>query len=411
MTKQTQTDSALALGFGKDWFQKLQAKAKYNIYQAEYYDRMAEDYHDELFHRKAEKTLNCSKVWHLDYYKKHGIKNIREIIRCNDNFCYVCQSLKAQRRYDLYAPLLKELETDYDIYHVIITVPNVTGAKLKWTLDKMTNRFSRLIEYFSGHKKIKGLDFGKYGYAGAVRSLEITTGKRKQYGDFHPHFHCMVVLKKGLNLPKIVENSFSKTKTQHGEIVRTKFSALEVLLQKIWCLLMLDIPVTKDNLRNMRELTEGKYKDGFDVVANNARGKYHEIFKYAIKGTYKQEKIFSYEDMCCLYDALKNRRTYQTYGCLQKHNFNEVDDMFNPTLQTDYLWKIFLEKLQSLERPIRIESCIEEILQDFTNAEKRKIKPIRYMGPATLRKAFAGLSDEERLQALEKLIQKLEEGD
>ena len=130
MTKQTQTDSALALGFGKDWFQKLQAKAKYNIYQAEYYDRMAEDYHDELFHRKAEKTLNCSKVWHLDYYKKHGIKNIREIIRCNDNFCYVCQSLKAQRRYDLYAPLLKELETDYDIYHVIITVPNVTGAKL-----------------------------------------------------------------------------------------------------------------------------------------------------------------------------------------------------------------------------------------------------------------------------------------
>lgn len=69
MTKQTQTDSALALGFGKDWFQKLQAKAKYNIYQAEYYDRMAEDYHDELFHRKAEKTLNCSKVWHLDYYK------------------------------------------------------------------------------------------------------------------------------------------------------------------------------------------------------------------------------------------------------------------------------------------------------------------------------------------------------
>lgn len=57
MTKQTQTDSALALGFGKDWFQKLQAKAKYNIYQAEYYDRMAEDYHDELFHRKARKDV------------------------------------------------------------------------------------------------------------------------------------------------------------------------------------------------------------------------------------------------------------------------------------------------------------------------------------------------------------------
>lgn len=411
MTKQTQTDSALALGFGKDWFQKLQAKAKYNIYQAEYYDRMAEDYHDELFHRKAEKTLNCSKVWHLDYYKKHGIKNIREIIRCTDNFVMSGSKPEGAAAIRSLCPAAKRIRNGLRHLSCDYHGSERNGRKIKMDVRQNDKPIFPTDRVFLRPQENQRSGFREIRLCGRVRSLEITTGKRKQYGDFHPHFHCMVVLKKGLNLPKIVENSFSKTKTQHGEIVRTKFSALEVLLQKIWCLLMLDIPVTKDNIRNMRMLTEGKYKDGFDVVANNARGKYHEIFKYAIKGTYKQEKIFSYEDMCCLYDALKNRRTYQTYGCLQKHNFNEVDDMFNPTLQTDYLWNIFLEKLQSLERPIRIESCIEEILQDFTNAEKRKIKPIRYMGPATLRKAFAGLSDEERLQALEKLIQKLEEGD
>ena len=155
-----------------------------------------------------------------------------------------------------------------------------------------------------------------------------------------------------MNLPKIVINSFSKTKTKNGEILpKRKFSVLEVILQKVWCMLMLNIPVTKENLNNLRELTGGKYKDGFDVVANDAKGKYKEIFKYAIKGTYKNEKIFSYEDLEYLYFALKNRRTYQTYGCLQKHNFNEVDDIFSPKMQTDYLYNIFLQVLQTDYNP------------------------------------------------------------
>ena len=391
--------------FGEDWFKELQAKIKFNEYQSEYYERMFEDFHDFNYLKKAERTLSCSRIWDLNYYKKHGIKQVKSISRCQDAFCYVCQTLKANRRFQVFSPALKELEKSFDIYHTVFTVPNVSGRKLKWTLDKMYNRFSRLVAYFNGDKKIKGLDFEQYGYKGAVRALEITTGKREFEDDFHPHFHCMFVFEKNSpNMEKEVYNSFSLGKydfvTEQKKI--TYFSKFEWLLQRIWCLLMLDLKVTRENIVDIYAATDFKYKDGFDVKSDNADGQYHEIFKYAIKGTYKKEKIFMYEDFCCLEDALKDRRVYETYGCLRELNFNKVDENGDFEDWADALFNVFLRELQSREKPYLIQSCIEEILDDLKGNSKRK-KRIRYIGPSVLRRMFGELPAEGKEAALEKM--------
>lgn len=407
--KRPTTNTTYEWEFGREWFEDLQSKAAYNVYQSEYYARMAEEYDDDGYERKAERTLDCSKVWNLSWYVSHGVKQISNIVRCNDAFCYICQSLKAQRRFEIYSPILKELEKSNDIYHIVFTVPNVTGEALRWTLDKMYDRYGRLMEYFRGTKKIKGIDFGQYGYRGAVRSLEITTGKRKinDCNDFHPHFHCMFVLSKDApNMEKVIENSFSTVKTDYktGAKTVTTFSRFEWLLQRVWCLLMLDIKVTKENIANIYELTGGKYKDGFDVVANDAEGKYHEIFKYVIKGTYKKEKIFTYDEFCRLEAALRNRHVYQTYGCLREYNFNEVDDVFSPKTKLDVYFSLLLKELQTREKPLVVQSCLEEILQDFDKNKRRK-KQIRYIGPATLKRAFSKMSEEEREVCFEKMLE------
>lgn len=411
MSENLKTDT-LAWEYEKVFFEELRDKVKYNVYQAEFYRRMAEEYHDNSFLDKADRTEACSKIWDLDYYLKHSLKQVVGINRCGDSFCYICQSIKAQRRYEIYSPVLKSYEEENDVYHVVFSVPNVDGGRLKWTLDKMTDRFARLIRYFNGGKKIKGVSFESFGYRGAVRSLEITTGKRKRLedNDFHPHFHCMFILRKGMNFEKNIYNSFSADR--YGHRAAKLFSVFDWLLQRIWCLLMLDIEVTKENIINIYEATGFKYKDGFSVNADLVTdGNYHEIFKYAIKGTYKKEAIFTYNDFEYLYDALKNRRVYQTYGCLQKHNFNEVDDIFSPKMQTDYLFDIFLQALQRSEKPIRIQSELEEILKDFkTNGRKRK-RPIKYIGPSTLRRAFKNKSEEEIQNELQQMIAELEEGD
>lgn len=390
--------------FGKEWFEDLQAKAEYNVYQSEYYERLSEETHDDLYKRKAERTLACSKVWNLNYYVRHGIKQIENIVRCNDAFCYICQSLKAQRRFEIYAPILKELEKENDIYHIVFTVPNVTGKRLKWTLDKMYERFGRLMEYFRGSKKIKGIDFAQYGYRGAVRTLEITTGKLR--GDFHPHFHCMYALSKDApNMEKEIKNSFSygKYDFETGQGNQTVFSKFEWLLQRIWCLLLLDIKVTKENILNVYELSGWLYKDGFDVKADKAEPKpgkpvessYHEIFKYVVKGTYLREKIFTYEEFCYLEGALRERHVYQTYGCLREYDFNEVDDVFNPKTKADFYLESLLKELQRRETPMVVQSCIEEILKEL-NGNKRRARKIRYIGPATLRRAFSNMNEEEK---------------
>ncbi|MBQ3506868.1 MAG: protein rep [Clostridia bacterium] len=388
--------------FGIEWFQDLQSKVKYNEFQSEYYQRMSEESHDESYKDKSERVLTCSKTWNLNYYVRHGLKQIKSIVRCQDAFCYVCQELKAQRRFQIYAPVLREFERDHDIFHVVFTVPNVAGERLNWTLDKMYSRFSRVIAYLNGDKKIKGLDFYRYGYVGAVRALEITTGERKDYDDFHPHFHCMFVLAKDPpNMEKRVENSFSIQK-KDGKIIKRYFSKFECLLQRIWCLLMLDEKVTKENIRDIYTVSGCKYKDGFDVAADDACGEYHEIFKYAIKGTYKKEKIFDYEDFCRLENALKNRRIYETYGCLRQYNFNEVGDVSNVEDMYDVIFEAILKELQRLEKPIVIQSCIEEIIDDLKGNKKRKQK-IKYIGPSVLRRAFQSLSDLDKETCLEKV--------
>lgn len=397
--------------FDKEWFKDLQSKAQYNVYQSEYYERLSEETYDELYKRKAERTLACSKIWNLNYYIKHGIKQIESIVRCNDAFCYICQSLKAQRRFEIYSPILRDLEHSCDIYHIVFTVPNVTGKRLKWTLDKMYDRFGRLMEYFRGSKKIKGIDFGQYGYLGAVRTLEITTGKKRE--EFHPHFHCMFALAKNApNMEKIKANSFSYGDydfvSQQKEL--TLFSQFEWLLQRIWCLLMLDVKVTVENILNVYEKSGWLYKDGFDVKADKAEPKpgkppesaYHEIFKYVVKGTYKKEKIFTYEEFCYLEGALYNRHVYQTYGCLRQYDFNEVDDIFTPKTQADFYFETLLQELQRREKPIVIQSCIEEILKEL-DGNKRRVLKIRYIGPATLRRAFSQMSEQEKIDCFEKM--------
>lgn len=410
--------------YDDEFFSEIQAKVSYNSAQADYYRRMSSEAGEDLsLEKKAERTEDCSKLWDIDIYKKHNLKQVVGVNRCHDSFCYVCQSIKAMRRFEIYAPILQLYEKDYDIYHVVFTVPNIDGRKLGITLDKMMACFAHLIRYFQGTKKIKGIDFERFGWAGAVRSLEITTGKRKemQGNDFHPHFHCMFLLRKGIALPHEVYNSFSNDKNHaNGTYL---FSRLETLLQRVWCLLMLNIKVTKENLINIESMTDGRYKDGFSVRAMNVNfkfekgtwssvpntpGKFHEIFKYAIKGTYKNESIFTYDEFCTLYYALKNRRVYQTYGVLSAHNFEEVDDVFSPRVETDMLFSLFLQVLQSREKPFRTQTELDAILFDLQKNKKRKQK-VRYFGPSTLRKAFSGSTEEDLQGKIKEWLNELRE--
>lgn len=404
-----------------DFFEEYAERAKYNEFQAEYYEWLAEEWGDDSFERRARVTRDCSKTWTIDFYKKNHLKQVVRVDRCKDPFCYNCQALRAQRRFETYAPILAKYEDDYDVYHIVLSVPNVSGAKLPGTVEWMLDRFGRVIEYFNGDKKIKGFDFDRFGYIGAVRALEITTGKRAKIDgdDFHPHLHCMFILRKGMNFVHDQYNSFSDDKVHSNS--RYFFSAFEILLQRIWCLLMLRIKVTMENVRNIWQVTDGLYKDGFSVRAYPANrrwkdgiwqdvqghGKYHELFKYAIKGTYKNESIFTREQFVAMYKAIHKCHVYQTYGVLRQYDFDKVDDdELSATAKTEIKFDLFLQALHKSEKPFRTETDLDSVLLDFKANSKRK-KKIRYFGLATFRRMLAGKSEEELQTLLDEWIKEL----
>lgn len=388
-----------------DDFLGVSRRVHYNQFIADFYDRFAGErempirlsdtgeivYGKDLnFVRRAERVRACSKTWTFDFYSNAKIKNLIRVDRCADRFCLNCQALVADQRLAQYSPILDEYTATNDLYHVVLTVSNVDDDHLADTITLMLDKFSYMIRFFDGRKSVRNVNFAKYGYIGAVRSLEITVSKRD--GSYHPHLHCIFILEKDLDLPRVYWNRFSRDKT--GRVEPRLFNELELLLQRVWCLLITKTKVTKENIENIGEVTG--YPDGFSCTADFSNGDYHEIFKYAIKGTFKNETILSYEAFLTLYKALFGRRVYQAYGCLQNYDFESVDEDLGMN-SPDVWFDLFITRLQMQELPQRIEELLTTALKLSYEDE------FKYMSKATFLRHFKNLTEEEKREALEKI--------
>lgn len=391
-------------------FLSVSKRVHYNQFIGEFYERFAEENqmpirvqddkviygNDPNFIRRGKRIKECCRDWTFDFFKKSGYKNLIRVNRCTDRFCLNCQAMAANQRFMQYSPILDSFTKDYDLYHIVLTVPNVDAERLADTVTLMLDRFSYMIRYFDGRKNVRNVDFSKYGYVGAVRSLEITVSKKN--GSYHPHLHCIFVLKKNLDMPKIYWNSFSDDKT--GRTESRLFSEFELLIQRIWCLLILRKEVTKRNIENIGAICD--YPDGFSCMADLSNGAYHEIFKYAIKGSFKNETLFKYEAFKTLYSALFNRKVYQTYGCLQMYDFNDYDESLGMDAK-DAAFELFLAGLLKEELPERIEEILATILKHTFDGT------YKYISKATYSRHFRVLSEEDKQEVLEKLAKTMGE--
>jgi len=200
----------------------LSRRIRVNPLIAEYYVRLGDDYNDLVvtrgedcvdfpfkMNRRANRILNCGRMIESKRWKTLGVHEVSSLKRCGDKFCGNCQKLLANTREHKYTPLLNELNKKYDLYHIALTVPNVAGDKLPGTVGNIIKAFGKMIKYFLGRKKIRGLNLMNFGCVGAIRSMEITMNRTMT--TYHPHLHCIFVFPKGLALdePKVFANAFS----------------------------------------------------------------------------------------------------------------------------------------------------------------------------------------------------------
>ena len=341
----TNVDIYRDIEVNKQFISDLVKNKKYNEdVILDYYYRLQSEHPELNLANKINNVYSCNSWWLLDTYKLQGIKDFKKTNLCKDKFCNNCKKVKQASRMGRFIPKIENIKHEYSLYHLTLTLPNCSSYDLSDTIKKISSGFRSLNRYFNGHKSIKGLNLEQYGYGGALRSLEITFK-----GDsYHPHLHCIIALSKSIVLDKNISNTYSYS---YGEHVRS-FSVLEILIQKIWFLLMNGKKVTK---KSIDELDEG-YSCTMDSIDDNS---YYEVFKYMTKSTDEDNNILTYENFKTLYFALHRVRQIQGYG--EFYNFKDDDIIAD---EVDDFYDVLVNILKSKEDPEEVSQTPQDLLLD-----------------------------------------------
>lgn len=324
-----------------------------------YYDRYSKEIEGErqkVIERKVENIRGCNDFWFCDLYKKAKVKDFLKTNLCRDKFCANCKKVIQAGRMAKYCPELEKYSDSS--FHLVLTSPNVKGERLKDHIKHMSRCFRKLHLYLSGKKLIRGLSFDSWGLVGAIRSLEITFK-----GDsYHPHYHVILVLKGLRHLNKTITNDYSYNYCR----MKNKFSDQEILLQKIWYLLINNVKVTMQNIHNL--------KQGYSCKMDKLKeGDYNEIFKYITKEIAEDGQVLTYQNFKTLYLALYRVKQIQGYGVLFS-----VDDSGDYTSTVEE-YEAFVNGLREAENPESVSETVRDLLQDKEYTLISRKSYVKYM--------------------------------
>lgn len=330
----------------------------HNIVQNNDYNNVILDFYKQLQHdgiyihqadkieRKIESIASCNSIFEIDHYQQQKIKDFKRTNLCKDKFCNNCKKVKQASRMAQFIPEIEKYK-DYGIYHMVLTAPNVPAGELEGAIKKQLKAFPALIEFLKGKRKIVGYDLEQYGYKGAIRSLETTYNK----DSYHPHLHVLLICE-NLNISdKHIINDYSYNHRQGGKITRT-FSDFEILIQKIWKLLLTGERITKKNIENLNI----GYSCMIDPFEENH---YYELFKYMTKAT--SDTFMTYDNFKTLYESLYNVRQIQGYGCLFRLKDKDISD------QVEEMYDEIVENLKKIEDEKTIYESPDDLINDKKN--------------------------------------------
>lgn len=307
---------------------------------------------------KIERIETCNSIFQLDFYKKQKIKDFKRTNLCKDKFCNNCKKVKQASRMAQFIPEI-EKHKKYGMYHLVLTSPNVTGEELGESIKNQLRSFPRLIEYFKSKERIRGINFNEYGYMGAFRSLEVTY----KSNSYHPHLHVLLIFDNLDISKKNIINDYSINHLEGGKVTR-KFSEFEILIQKIWKLLLTGERVT---LKNINDLDIG-YSCTIDEFKDND---YYELFKYMTKSN--SDTFMTYENFKTLEKHLYNVRQIQGYGCLFRLKDKDISDL------VEEKYNEIIDRLRKVENEIEIFETPEQLLNDDENLLISRKKIHEYM--------------------------------
>lgn len=318
----------------------------YNVHIGEYYKRLSAEKNNEMYMRKFFRLADCNSIWEMAHWQQQKAYEFKKTNLCKDKFCNNCKKVRQAAKLGKFKPLLMPYKAN--MYQVTFTMPNVPGEQLSEAIDKLLKGYAKLIGYLKGKKKVKGVDFTKFNYKGSIRSLEVTIPKGNEY---HPHLHALMVFEGYEGWKELKhQNQYSFNRKKRNEI--RLFSDEEILIQKIWYLILNGEKVT---LKNIEALEVG-YSCRIDKFKESD---FIELFKYMTKSTTEYDKVISYEQFKTLYFALDGRRQIQGYGCF--YNLKDDDDFsLDEALE---IYNSLIEKLQEIEKSVEVSTTPTDLME------------------------------------------------
>lgn len=135
-----------------------------------------------ILHDSGVSMLTCCDHVTL-FINNVGIPELSQIFFCRQKYCPTCSRRKSLKAFAIGMKLYEQLHTEFSFLHVVLTVRNCAP-------DNIRDAIRLLFKQSSAMFKSKMCA----GFKGVLRCLEISHNEER--GDFHPHLHCLVAVRK-----------------------------------------------------------------------------------------------------------------------------------------------------------------------------------------------------------------------
>ena len=336
---------------------------------------------------RACKCVECGTYLDFYYDLETGVHKLRHANFCKLRLCPMCIKRRQKKIYHQISAIMNVLADDYAFVFLTLTQKNINGEELSDEIDKLMKGWEKLSRRSVVKKAVKGW----------FRALEVTHNldvNSLSYDTYHPHFHVVLVVRKGY------------------------FTGKEYIKYEDWC-------------KMWQECMKLDYLPNVDVRRFKASNKKElqksvsEAAKYTVKDNdflILDKPTLQDDTVAILTSALASRRLIAFGGVFKEvHKQLQLDDVENGDLvnvdgddlrdDVEYYRKVVMWNFGYSNYYINNIILPEDVKRQDYEAQMRKVKPMAKKSYEDLEKFKNNMSNKKLTYSVEDIQKKIDKID
>jgi len=184
------------LDYTNEFIEEMAKRQENNIVYSKYYFRISTNFEGNLkekLEKKSNRIKDCLSLMVWDKYEQNKVLDLLRVDRCMDKFCTNCRTFGIAKVLHNFRPAFElMLNQGYKPFLLTLTVPNVQGKDLEYTIRKMNKAFTTFFTWLN-KEGAKGFSKRFIKFKACVKVLEVNV-QASDHNMYHPHFHVLLFL-------------------------------------------------------------------------------------------------------------------------------------------------------------------------------------------------------------------------